>query len=37
MAIPTPDSAFFRHQRLAGPQPRLQRRTIHTPRQQTNL
>jgi hypothetical protein len=37
MAIPTPDSAFFRHQRLAGPQPCLQRRTIHTARQQTNL
>ncbi len=37
MAIPAPNRAFFRHQSLTRPQPRLQRRTIHAAREQTHL
>ena len=37
MAIPAPDSAFFRHQSLTRAQPRLQRGTIHAAREQTHL
>ena len=37
MAIPAPDSAFFRHQSLTRAEPRLQRGTIHAARKQTHL